>query len=339
MIGLNDCTTMTDLLPATPDAIRRAAEILRRGGLVAFPTETVYGLGADAENPQAVRAIFAAKGRPPDHPVIVHLADAGTLDEWAIDIPEAARRLAQAHWPGPLTMVLRRGPRASDLVTGGLATVGLRVPAHPVARQLLVEFGRAIAAPSANRFGRVSPTRAEHVRDEFAGAINLILDGGECQVGLESTIVDFSRGEPVLLRPGAITADQLAKVLGPVAPRPTADAPRVSGSLATHYAPRARVELLKQAEIAARARELTEQGLKVAVLTRAAEAVPCPADVISILLPDDDRELARVLYSDLRSVDELGCDAVLTSLPAEKGIGAAIADRLRRAAGPRNGTT
>jgi L-threonylcarbamoyladenylate synthase len=325
----------TRLLPADTDAIRQAAEILRGGGLVAFPTETVYGLGADAENPRAVAAMFAAKGRPADHPVIVHLASAALLPHWASEIPSAAHALAQIFWPGPLTMVLRRGARASDLVTGGLDTVGLRVPGHPVAQELLREFDGAIAAPSANRFGRVSPTRAEHVLAELMGRVDLILDGGDTRVGLESTIVDLTGRSPAILRPGWVTAEQIAAVLGNPLDGARRDTPRVSGSLESHYAPQARVELLPPALLMPRARELTASGLKVAVLARG--GVPSlPANAQLIELPATDDELAHTLYAVLRRVDELGCDVALATLPEEIGIGVAIADRLRKAAGRRD---
>ena len=318
--------------PATADAIRKAAEMLRGGGLIAFPTETVYGLGADAENETAVRALFAAKGRPADHPVIVHLAEFQQVFEWAVDVPHAAEKLAAAFWPGPLTMILRRSKRASDLVTGGLETVGLRVPSHPVARQLLLEFGKAIVAPSANRFGHVSPTQAEHVQQEFGDAVAIILDGGDCEVGLESTIVDLSGEWPAILRPGAVTAEQIVAVLGPLA-APTIRSPRVSGALASHYAPQARVEVIASERLAARAQELAAVGEKVAILTP--DVMSPGANITIIPLPADDAELARVLYASLRQVDRLGCDVALIALPAETGIGAAIVDRLRKAAGPR----
>lgn len=333
---------MTIVLPPTPESLHQAVELLRRGQLVAFPTETVYGLGAAAENESAVRAMFAAKGRPADHPVIVHLPDATQLSEWAAAIPPAATRLAAAFWPGPLTLIVRRSSRASDLVTGGLDTVGLRVPGHPVAQQLLRLFGSGIAAPSANRFGCVSPTTAQHVLDELDGRVELILDGGPCTIGLESTIVDLSRGEPAVLRPGGITAEQLARVLGSFSSTLASEAPRVSGSLESHYAPRARVELLNPDQIAARVAELVSQGKRVAVLLRRAEhhataAHSFPQSVMVISLPKNDAELAQTLYATLRRVDELGCDVALTTLPNEQGVGAAIADRLRKAAGPRVG--
>src|SRR5262245_53809293 len=198
---------------ATDRDIEHAASILGAGGLVAFPTETVYGLGADAANPEAVAKIFQAKGRPSTHPVIVHLADARQLANWARDIPEAAHRLARAFWPGPLTLVLARARNVSDVVTGGQDTVALRVPSHPVAQRLLGRFGGGIAAPSANRYGRVSATTAEHVRREFGTAVGCVLDGGAARIGIESTIVDLSRGRPALLRPGWITAEEIERAL------------------------------------------------------------------------------------------------------------------------------
>ena len=283
-----------------------------------------------------MRAMFAAKGRPADHPVIVHLADASQLRAWAAEVPPVAERLAAAFWPGPLTLVLRRSQRASDLVTGGLETVGLRVPGHPVAQELLQQFGGGIAAPSANRFGRVSPTTAEHVLSELGGLVDLILDGGPCAIGLESTIVDLSRGIPAVLRPGGITAEQLAAVLGPLPISEAWDAPRVSGSLESHYAPQARVELVEPGRLAARATELATQNLKVAVLSRGESLPTLPEGVIVIALPNDDAGLARTLYTALRRVDELGCNVALATLPIEKGIGAAVADRLKKAAGTRD---
>ena len=235
-------------MPFTPSSaeIARAAAILRAGGLVAFPTETVYGLGADASNAQAVAKIFAAKGRPQDHPLIVHLAGVDWLPQWAREIPPAAHKLAAAFWPGPLTLILKRAAGVPDCVTGGQDSVGLRIPGHPVALELLRAFageegGRrfsGIAAPSANKFGRISPTSAEHVRAELGASVDAVLDGGECEVGIESTIVDLSRGRAVLLRPGQLTAAQIAAVLGWEVEAPDAAAPRAPGALASHYAPR-----------------------------------------------------------------------------------------------------
>ena len=302
---------------------------------MAFPTETVYGLGADAENESAVRAMFAAKGRPPDHPVIVHLSDASLMDELAADVPPVARRLAAALWPGPMTLVLHRSGRVSELVTGGLDTVGLRVPSHPIAQALFKEFGGPIAAPSANRFGRVSCTRAEHVAEELGGRVDLILDGGECLVGLESTIIDVSGETPAILRPGAVTAEQITAVMGVPLDQPSAIAPRVSGSLPSHYAPRARIEIVSVDQLGPRANQLAAEGKQVAVLCH--ERPSLSDGIVVLTLPDTHDGIAQSLYSILRRVDELGCDVALTTLPIETGLGAAIADRLRRAAGPRDG--
>jgi len=326
---------MTAVQSPTPESLALAADLLNAGRLVAFPTETVYGLGALARNDQAVRSLFAAKGRPPDHPVIVHLASADQLEGWALEVSSQAKTLARAFWPGPLTLVLRRGPQASHLVSGGLDTIGLRVPAHPVAQQLLQRAGGPVAAPSANRFGRVSSTTAGHVLAEFDGLVDLILDGGRCEVGVESTIVDVSRGQPAVLRPGGITAEQLAEVVGPLASPDRPNAPRVSGSLASHYAPQARVELVDAGQMRSRASGLVEQGQKVAALCPAQDVAALPAGAIAIAVPEEPALLARQLYAALRRGDELGCDVILSTLPAELGIGAAIADRLRRAAGPR----
>jgi L-threonylcarbamoyladenylate synthase len=227
--------------------IEEAARLLRKGELVAFPTETVYGLGADASNPVAVAKIFALKGRPADHPLIVHVANGEALHEWGSEVSPAAFVLAENFWPGPLTLIVKRARHVDDAVTGGQDTVGLRCPSHPMAQELLREFAKigsgAIAAPSANRFGHVSPTTAEHVLDEF-GAGLFVLDGGPCEVGLESTIVDLSRGAPVLLRPGAITRGDIARVMGAEPRDRDAEAPRASGTLAAHYAPRTAMSLV-----------------------------------------------------------------------------------------------
>jgi L-threonylcarbamoyladenylate synthase len=328
---------VTRILPADGESIHEAAAILRGGGLVVFPTETVYGLGAAADNETAVRAMFAAKGRPADHPVIVHVADISQLDQVATAVPAIARQLADAFWPGPLTLVVRRADRISRLVTGGLDTIGVRVPAHPIAHALLREFGGPVAAPSANRFGRVSATTAEHVAEELTGRVDLILDGGACPVGLESTIVDVSSGPTAILRPGAVTAEQIAAVLDTPISGPGRSTPRVSGSLPSHYAPRARVEIVDEEQLPLRAGVLAREGKKVAVLSRQWLPIAGP-NIVVLAVPEIDDDLARLLYAILRRVDELGCDVALTSLPSEQGLGTAIADRLRRAAGPRNAT-
>ncbi len=247
--------------------IARAAAILRAGGLVAFPTETVYGLGADASNASALRRMFAAKGRPSDHPVIVHLQAAEELTRWSREMPAIAQRLADRFWPGPLTLVLQRAAGVLDAVTGGQETVGLRVPAHPMARRLLQAFGGGIAAPSANRFGRVSPTTAQHVRDELGGAVDLILDGGACEVGIESTIVDLSTGAAILLRPGRISATAIEQVTGQPVLSATSASPRASGTLAAHYAPTIPLRLATPRSLERIVREHAAVG-PVAVLAR-----------------------------------------------------------------------
>ncbi|MDP9333086.1 MAG: L-threonylcarbamoyladenylate synthase, partial [Actinomycetota bacterium] len=226
--------------------IAHAADVLRSGGLVAFPTETVYGLGADATNPRALRRLFAVKERPVDHPVIVHVARAEQLDDLGRDVPEIAHALAEACWPGPLTLVVRRRvDRVAGEATGGRDTVGIRVPDHPVARALLDAFGGSIAAPSANRFGRVSPTTAQHVHDDLGGDVDLVLDGGPCTVGVESTIVDVTGAEPVVLRVGGISEERLAELVGAQLARRTAGEIAAPGTLESHYAPEARVELVR----------------------------------------------------------------------------------------------
>jgi L-threonylcarbamoyladenylate synthase len=328
-----------DVPPVYDLAIARAAETLRRGGLVAFPTETVYGLGADATQPAAVRAIFAAKGRPADHPVIVHVAAAQALDRWAQAVPAAAWRLAAAFWPGPLTLVLPRAAEVDDVVTGGQDTIGLRCPAHPWAQALLAAFGGALAAPSANRFGRISPTTAAHVRADLGqkpdGVVDLILDGGACPVGIESTIVDLSAEAPRLLRPGAITRAQLEAQLGAPLPDAGADAPRASGRLAQHYAPRTPVELIAAAALPARINALRSR--RLAVVAPAGVLLDRPSQVIRRLLaPAEPVEYARRLYALLHEVDAAGADLILIAVPPAGGLWEAIHDRLRRAAATQN---
>ena len=316
--------------------VSRAAALLRAGELVAFPTETVYGLGADARNPFAIAKIFAAKGRPADHPLIVHLPDAAHLERWAVDIPEAARKLAAAFWPGPLTLILKRHPSVLDAVTGGQDTVGLRVPNHPLALQLLREFGGAngggLAAPSANRFGHVSPTTAAHVREELGDAVAMIIDGGACAVGIESTILDLSGGEPRILRPGMLDATAIGAVLGYLPEFCGAqNAPRVSGSLEAHYAPRTPLRLVAVAELAEAASQALGAGRRVAVLADQPvdlsneDLVWCPASA-------DPAQFAHDLYARLRELDAMGCDLLLVAAPPVDEAWRAVTDRLRRAA-------
>lgn len=319
-------------VPASAPNVDDAVAVLRAGGLVAFPTETVYGLGADARNPAAVGRIFSAKGRPADHPLIVHLADAARLDAWARDVPDAAWRLAEAFWPGPLTLVLPRLAGVLDAVTGGLDTVALRVPNNPMALALLSAFGDGIAAPSANRYGRVSPTSAEDVREELQDAVDLVLDGGRCTVGIESTILDLSSATPRLLRPGAITQDDLIGVLG----RPvvmTSDARiRAPGRKISHYAPRARVIPVAWDDLEQEVRAWCERGQLVGVMAPQRPTAISPS-VAWLPLAGGAREQAQVLYRRLREADRLGLQVLLAVMPLDTGIGHALRDRVRRAAG------
>lgn len=308
-------------------AIRDAAEILRRGGLVAFPTETVYGLGADASNPAAVARIYAVKGRPPNHPVIVHIGDVGQLARWAREIPEPAAKLAARFWPGPLTLVLRRASGVGDYLTGGQESVGLRIPGHPVALELLREFGGGVAAPSANRFGRISPTCAEHVRRDLGADVDLILDGGACEIGIESTIVDVSRGKPVVLRPGRISEADIARALGfPPAAR-DAGAPRAPGTLQSHYAPRRPLRLVASREWDLRLRGQSKGRGVMALRARPAG----DPSVIWIEAPADPRRYGHDLYANLRTLDSSNCDEILVEEPPASAEWTAVRDRLSRA--------
>jgi L-threonylcarbamoyladenylate synthase len=306
--------------------IARAVAILERGGLVAFPTETVYGLGADASNDAAVARIYRVKGRPAGHPLIVHIGTAAKLDEWARDIPDSARRLARRFWPGPLTLVLKRSASVHDVVTGGQDTIGLRVPGHPLALELLGAFGGGIAAPSANKFGRISPTTAEHVRRDLGDEVDLILDGGPCEVGIESTIVDLSGDRPVLLRPGRVSAAEVAEVIG-AAPRPRhAASPRAPGMLETHYAPRTPMQLVSRDEL-----ERAAAGSDHAVLAFG-EAPGGARTALWLRASGEPEHYARELYSSLRRLDEAGARLILVERPPQAPGWEAVADRLARAA-------
>jgi L-threonylcarbamoyladenylate synthase len=307
--------------------IRDAVAILRRGGLVAFPTETVYGLGADASNPAAVARIYEVKGRPAGHPVIVHIGDIGQLDRWAREIPDAATKLAARFWPGPLTLVLRRTPGVADRLTGGQDTIGLRIPGHPVALQLLREFGGGIAAPSANRFGRISPTTAEHVRGDLGSEVDLILDGGTCEIGIESTIVDLSRGRPVLLRPGRIDAGDIAATLGVALEERDSDAPRVPGTLAAHYAPRQPLRLIESDQWERSVRG-TSHGRGVLSFRSRPEGDTSTMWIEASRLP---QRYGHDLYASLRALDSSGCTRILVEEPPDTREWAAILDRLGRA--------
>ncbi|MEO5701973.1 MAG: L-threonylcarbamoyladenylate synthase [Casimicrobiaceae bacterium] len=322
------------LVAADDAGIARAVEVLSDGGLVAFPTETVYGLGADARNADAVRRLFAAKGRPADHPVIVHLATAAAAMTWARLPPVAAHHLAAAFWPGPLTLIVPRAAGVDDVVTGGQDTVGLRVPSHPVAQRLLATFGGGIAAPSANRFGRISPTTAEHVADDLGDRVDLILDGGACSVGIESTIVACIDDRPMLLRPGGIGAAALEAVLVQSGGAPLAmrrdDAPRASGTLASHYAPRTPARLVDAADLAAC---IARASGTIAVLAR---SMPAPAAFRGawIAAPRDAESYTRELYANLRRLDREGAEVILVEMPPDEAAWHAVHDRLARAAHP-----
>ncbi len=296
----------------------RAAQVLKRGGVVAFPTETVYGLGADAANEDAVREVFRLKGRPADHPVIVHLPSAEQLERWAKNVPDAAWRLAEAFWPGPLTLILERQPWVGSALTGGQETVGVRVPAHPLAQALLRRFGGGVAAPSANRFGHISPTTAEHVRAEFGAAVQ-ILDGGSAQIGLESTILDLSSEVPRILRPGAVSAAMLAAVLQRPVLGAVGTSPRVSGSLKSHYAPQTPALLVEDASAYSRKED--------AVLSRKVQE----RAKIWRTLPDDPEGYARALYAALRTLDASGSARILIEAVPDTPAWAAVRDRLVRA--------
>ena len=337
---------------ASTTDIANAVQVLASQGLVAFPTETVYGLGADAESALAVERIYQAKGRPSNHPVIVHVTPEADLLYWAASVPPEAQLLIDAFWPGPLTLILKRAKNISSLVSGGQDSIGLRCPSHPVAQALLREFAATrasgqggVAAPSANKFGQVSPTTAAHVRSEFAELVALgmpVLDGGASEVGIESTIVDLSRLEngigPVLLRPGHITAAQLANVLEHVVVGPDAQAPRVSGALKSHYAPHTRLCLLSwselQSAIAAQTAKLAA-GQRIAVVAHTAQGSATPESKKQfdwICLPNDPAAYSRVLYATLRALDQQGYGQLLWQQPPAGLEWAGIQDRLSRAA-------
>ncbi len=315
---------------ADPAAVRQAAEALARGALVALPTETVYGLGARADDDAAVARIFAAKGRPADHPLIVHVPDAAAAEPFAARLPQSARLLMQAFWPGPLTVIVPRAAGMAAAAAGGQDTVGLRCPAHPVAQALLREalsLGvRGVAAPSANRFGRVSPTHAAHVRSEFDESL-IILDGGDCEVGIESSIVDCSREHPVLLRPGVLTRAQIEAVLGEPLRERDAAAPRASGTLAAHYAPSAVVRLLSRTAIDAALSSAVPQG--VAVYSR---TMPARSPEVWRPMPDDARAAAHDLFAVLRELDEAGMREIWVENPPADADWDGVRDRLSRAA-------
>ena len=322
---------MVRVTRASQAELEAAVEALRDGELVAFPTETVYGLGANASNPAAVQKVFALKGRPPNHPVIVHIDDPKYLRRWAREITPEAQKLADAFWPGPLTLVLPRADGVHDAVTGGQDTVAVRIPSHPMAQQLLTAFGGGIAAPSANRYGRLSATRPEHVRDEFGDEVKVILDGGESQVGLESTIVSCEPGRVRLLRPGAITLAQLRRTVGDVLVGRDPASPRVPGSPLAHYSPQTPVSLVPVGQLDALAESLSEGGQRIAVL---AQRLPLKTYQYVTWINAGKRvdAYAHDLYANLRTLDKAGCARILIQeVPGDERWDA-VRDRLVRAA-------
>jgi L-threonylcarbamoyladenylate synthase len=296
---------------------------------VAFPTETVYGLGANALDPHAVARIFAVKGRPTDHPLICHIASADDLAPLVAEVTPLAQALADAFWPGPLTLVLPRSAAVPDAVTGGRDTVAVRVPDHPLALELLRAFGGPVAAPSANRFGRPSPTRANDVRDELGDTVDVILDGGPCAIGVESTVLDLTSNPPQVLRPGGVSVEQIEAVIGPV---DGASGPaRAPGMLEAHYAPGARVEVVTADAAAARAADLTAAGTSVALL--APHAISPLPDSVLVLGPTGAPDAyAALLYTAFRRADAARCQVIVAVPPPAHGIGVAVRDRLARAA-------
>jgi len=317
------------------DEIDQAVEALREGEVVAFPTETVYGLGADASNPDAVRKIFELKGRPATHPLIVHIDHPRALERWALNVPTAAAALAEKFWPGPLTLILRRAPAVDLAITGGQDTVAVRVPGHPVAQQLLRAFGSGIAAPSANRYGRISSTRPEHVREEFGDDVQIVLDGGDCKIGLESTIVSCVDTVPRILRPGALTLTQLRTVVPELQAGPDNGAPRVPGSDAKHYAPRTSLSIVPSRTLEEVVGQLTEHRERIAVL---AMRPPRVANKYMTWINAGRRAdvYGRELYVNLRTLDKSGAKEILVEEVPTGEAWDAVRDRLHRAASAEN---
>ena len=328
-------------------ALAQAGEVIRRGGLVAFPTETVYGLGGNALDPQASKRIYAAKGRPSDNPLIVHIADTGELEPLVTEIPESARLLAEKWWPGPMTLIFRKTAAVPDETTGGLDTVAVRMPSHPVAAALIRAAGVPVAAPSANRSGRPSPTCAEHVIEDLDGRVDMIIDGGNCGIGLESTIIDVTEREPVLLRPGRVTIEEIRAVTGcgridPAVLAPPSEGlrPRAPGMKYRHYAPKAPLTLIEgpreaaAAEISRRCALAEAAGRKAGLIcsSQLAAMTDCP---LTVVLGDagEPEELARGLFAALRSMDREGADEIYAEAFPETGFGLALKNRLLKAAG------
>lgn len=310
--------------------IDNAVAALRAGKLIALPTETVYGLGADARNPDALRRIFAAKERPTDHPLIVHIASVDQLSDWAREIPESARLLAEAFWPGPLTLIFKKAPDVLDLITGNQDTVGVRIPSHPVAHALLAAFGGGVAAPSANRFGRISPTTAEAVREELGFAVDVVLDGGQSEVGVESTIVDVTGDAPVILRPGMITAAQITAVLQQAVLSQQKKSPRVSGSLESHYAPRTKTMLIATEAVPALVDSLAQDDLPLVILSYTHAAIS-RSGVEWVSMSANSKQYAHDLYLLLRELDKKNFKRIVIEAVPQDAEWDAVRDRLQRA--------
>ena len=321
---------LLNLLAVNQQSIQYAAELLQQGELVAIPTETVYGLGADASNPQAVAKIFAAKGRPADHPLIVHLAYASQLKDWATHVPKSAQLLASEFWPGPLTMILHKKVSVPLAVTGGQDTIALRVPNNPAALWLLRVFGGGIAAPSANRFGRISPTQAIHVQEELGDAVACILDGGPCSVGLESTIIDLTDQQPTILRPGRITKSQLEAVLKTEVALKSQHKIRAPGMLAAHYAPNTPALLCDIASLLNQFTTAQQQGLRLGILSLSPDGANLAA-AHNLQLPAKAEAYEAALYAALRELDKLQLEQILVEQPPVEEAWAAVNDRLSKA--------
>jgi L-threonylcarbamoyladenylate synthase len=319
-----------------PDSIKQAADLLRDGGLVAFPTETVYGLGADVLNLAAVKKVFEVKGRPPDNPLIVHVAGTKQLDDIVDEIPDKGKTLGETFWPGPLTLVMKRTILVSDLVTAGLDTVAVRMPDHPVALALIRAFGEGIVGPSANLSGRPSPTTAQHVYDDLRGQIELILDAGPSTIGVESTVVDVTVEPPVILRLGGLTQERIEHVIGHVDTDASGDrGMRSPGTRHRHYAPRAQVILINHEDLSAFASVLQEQrqaGKKVACIVHSPLLAKLETGEFYRVLPSSIDIFARYLFRTLRELDAFGVEVILVEGVDEEGLGATVMDRMRRAA-------
>ena len=329
------------------EIIQTAAGIIRRGGLVAFPTETVYGLGGDAFDATAASRIYEAKGRPSDNPLIVHISDIKDLERVCDDVPDVAYMLAERFWPGPLTIILKKNDSVPMSVTGGLDTVAVRLPSHPVARAIIAESGTLIAAPSANLSGRPSPTVGSHVAEDLDGRIDMIIDGGAIEIGLESTIVDLTGENPMILRPGYITKEMLKDVLGCIETDPAIEsgvkadvAPKAPGMKYRHYAPKSELIIVKgdKDKVISKMQDLLREGkakgLKVGIMTTEENAASfLEGEVICLGRRSDEKEIARHLFATLRRFDELDVDVIYSEAFTEEGIGQAIMNRLQKAAG------